>query len=193
MEAERPGPRPGHDMADIIDLMLATGCRIGEILALRWSDLDLDGDKPTLTVAGTIKTERGRGTYRKPRPKSDSSYRTIVLPTFAVEMLVGRHQQAPPNDLDAVFATRNGTWHQVGNVERRWRQIREHSGFHWVTPHTFRKSVATLIADSLDSETAAQQLGHSSSTITKDFYIEKPAVAADVSGLIQSFAGPRGA
>ena len=49
-------------MADIIDLMLATGCRIGEILALRWSDLDLDGDLPTLTVSGTIKTETGTGT-----------------------------------------------------------------------------------------------------------------------------------
>ena len=41
-------------MADIIDLMLATGCRIGEILALRWIDLDLDGDLPILTVSGTI-------------------------------------------------------------------------------------------------------------------------------------------
>ena len=32
-------------MADIMDLLLATGYRIGEILALRWSDLDLDGDR----------------------------------------------------------------------------------------------------------------------------------------------------
>lgn len=37
-------------MVDVIDLMLATGCRIGEILALQWSDLDLDGDLPILTV-----------------------------------------------------------------------------------------------------------------------------------------------
>ena len=56
-------------MADIIDLMLATGCRIGEILALRWSDLDLDLDLPILTVSGTIKTETGKGTYRKGHPE----------------------------------------------------------------------------------------------------------------------------
>lgn len=37
-------------MADIIDLMLATGCRSGEDLALRWSGLDLDGDLPVLTT-----------------------------------------------------------------------------------------------------------------------------------------------
>ncbi|THJ06191.1 hypothetical protein E7Z54_06110 [Nocardioides sp.] len=65
-----PDPGPTGDMADIIDLMLATGCRIGEILALRWSDLELDGDLPVLTVSGTIKTETGKGTYRKSTPKS---------------------------------------------------------------------------------------------------------------------------
>ncbi len=60
VNADRPGPK--YDMADIIDLMLVTGCRIGEILALRWSDLDLDGDLPILTVSGTIETETGTGT-----------------------------------------------------------------------------------------------------------------------------------
>jgi len=34
-------------MADIIDLMLATGCRIGEILALRWSDLTSVANYPS--------------------------------------------------------------------------------------------------------------------------------------------------
>jgi integrase len=70
VNADRPGPMASGDMADIIDLMLATGCRIGEILALRWSDLDLDADLPILTVSGTIKTETGKGTYRKPTPKT---------------------------------------------------------------------------------------------------------------------------
>lgn len=37
VNADRPGPKASSDMADIIDLMLATGCRIGEIFALRWS------------------------------------------------------------------------------------------------------------------------------------------------------------
>ncbi len=134
INADRPGPRTTGDMADITDLMLATGCRIGEILALRWSDLDLDGDLPVLTVSGTIKTEKGKGTYRKPTPKSDSSRRTVVLPRFAAELLRVRREFATPTDNDAVFATRNGTWHQVVNVERRWRQIRKDTGYEWVTP-----------------------------------------------------------
>ncbi len=99
--------------------MLAMGCRIGEVLALRWSDLDLDGDLTTLAVTGTIKTESGIGTYRKSTPKSDASRRTVVLPPFATELLRVRREFATPNQYDAVFATRNGTWHQVVNIERR--------------------------------------------------------------------------
>jgi hypothetical protein len=80
VNADRPGPKANGDMADIIDLMLASGCRIGEVLALRWSHLKLDGDLPTLSVSGTIKTETAEGTYRKPTPKSDASRRTVGAP-----------------------------------------------------------------------------------------------------------------
>jgi integrase len=81
-------------MADIIDLMLATGARIGEILAVRWTDVDLDAARPSLTINETIKTEPGKGTYRKPTPKSDSSVRTVVLPDSAVAVLRRRHEAA---------------------------------------------------------------------------------------------------
>lgn len=186
--ADRPGPRATGDMADIIDLMLATGCRIGEILALRWSDLDLDGGLPTLTVSGTIKTETGKGTYRKTTPKTDASRRTVVLPRFAAELLRVRREFASLNENDAVFATRNGTWHQVVNIERRWRRIRKDTGYEWVTPHTFRKTVATLISEAATSELASRQLGHSSSQVTRDHYIAKPPVSADLSDVLERLA-----
>jgi integrase len=187
VNADRPGPKATGDMADIIDLMLATGCRIGEILALRW-DLDLDSDLPILTVSGTIKTETGKGTYRKPTPKSDASRRSVVLPQFAAELLRMRREFATPNENDAVFATRNGTWNQVVNVERRWRQIRKDTGYEWVTPHTFRKTVATLISEATTSELASRQLGHSSSQVTRAHYIAKPPVSADLSELLERLA-----
>lgn len=187
---ERPGPKASRDMADIIDLMLATGARIGEILALRWADVSLDGARPHLTINGTIKTEPGRGTYRKASPKSDASVRTVALPEFAVAALRRRRASAPETEIDAVFPTRNDTWQQVNNVERRWRQIRKDTGLEWVTPHTFRKTVATLISERVDSETASQQLGHSSPAITREFYISKPAIAADVAHVLEELAGP---
>jgi integrase len=101
--------------------------------------------KPTVTICGTIKTEKDRGTYRKAKPKTDASIRTLVLPRFVIDMLLRRRASEPENDRDAVFATRTGSWHQVGNIERRWRQVRNDSGLEWVTPHVFRKTVATLV------------------------------------------------
>lgn len=189
MGQKRPGPKPTQDMPDIIDMLLATGCRIGEVLALRWSDIDLSATPPTASITGTIKTENGKGTYRKSKPKSDASKRTIALAPFAVAVLMRRRVEQPANHCDAVFATRNGTWHQVGNIERRWRTIRADAGLEWVTPHTFRKTVATLIDRVVDSETAAQVLGHSSATITKEFYVEKDRSTPDVTQLLQGFAG----
>jgi integrase len=133
---KRSGPKATADMADIIDLMLGTGARIGEVLALRWSDVDLDGQR--VQIRATIKTETSVGTYRKPL----ASARSIELPEFAVAMLRRRRCTAREGHIDAVFPTRNGTWQQVNNVERRWRQIRTDAGLDWVTPDLFRHHVA---------------------------------------------------
>jgi integrase len=113
-----------------------------------------------------------------------------VLPDFATAVLRRRQAAARENPNDAVFPTRNGTWQQVNNVERRWRQIRNDTGLDWVTPHTFRKTVATLISERVDAETASQQLGHSSPAITREFYISKPAIAADVAHVLEELARP---
>lgn len=136
MGKDRPGPKSSGDMADIIDLMLATGARIGEVLALRWSDVNLDAR--SLALNATIKTEPGKGTYRKPLADS----RIVGLPEFALTVLRGRRGLLRDADVDAVFPTRNGTWQQVNNVERRWRQIRTEAGLEWVTPNAFRGVLA---------------------------------------------------
>ena len=49
---------------------------------------------------------------------------------------------------------------------------------------------ATLILERVDAETASQQLGHSSPTITREFYISKPAIAADVAHVLEELARP---
>jgi integrase len=185
---QRPGSKASSDMPDIVDLMLAIGARTGEVLALRRADIALDADRPNLTINGTIKTEPGKGTYRKASPRSDSSVRTVVLPDFAIAMLGRRWAAARENPHDSVFPTRNVTWQQVNNVGRRWRQIRKDTGLDWVTPHTFRKTVPTLISERVDAETASQQLGHSSPDITREFYISKPAIAADVAHVLGELA-----
>jgi integrase len=63
------------------------------------------------------------------------------------------------------------------NVRRQWRQARADTGLEWVTPHTFRKTVATLIDKEADAKSAAAQLGHASEDVTNAYYIVKPALA----------------
>ncbi|PZF85851.1 tyrosine-type recombinase/integrase [Micromonospora deserti] len=187
----KSGPRPTGDLADIVDLMLATGARIGEILALRWEDLDLAAERPTLTICGTIVYLKGKGFFRQEWTKTDAGFRTVVLPRFAVGMLMGRKLNAADNPHDAIFASRRGTWLSPQNVRRQWRQARADAGLEWVTPHTFRKTVATLIDKEADAKSAAAQLGHATEQVTNKHYIVKPALAPDSSDILEQLgAGP---
>ena len=180
-----PGPPPSGDLPDIIELFLATGARINEVLALRWSDVDLRGERATVSITGTLVEVKGQGIKRKDRTKTDAGMRTLTLPAFAANVLLRRRVECPPNDLDAVFASRNGTWMSANNVRRQWRSIRTEIGLEWVTPHVFRKTVATLIAREVGSKEAAEQLGHTSPSVTHRHYIERNNVAPDLSELLE--------
>lgn len=134
LSKERAGPRSSGDIADIIEMMIATGARIGEVLALRWADIDLS--TRVVEINATIKTQSGVGTHRKPLARPH----LVALPESAAMLLQSRRRSVPDNFLDAVFPTRNVTWQQVNNVERRWRQIRREAGLEWVTTEAFRRS-----------------------------------------------------
>jgi integrase len=187
----RPGPRHTSDLADIVDLLLATGARIGEILALRWSDLNLGAARATATFSGTLVYVKGTGYYRQPWTKTNAGYRTLTLPRFATDMLLRRQVDATSNPHDAILCSRRGTWLSPHNVRRQWREARKAAGLEWVTPHTFRKTVATLLDREADTKTAAAQLGHSSEEITSTYYIQKANQAPDVSHVLQVL-GSRG-
>ncbi|MGI5521863.1 tyrosine-type recombinase/integrase [Micromonospora sp. CA-259024] len=165
--------------------MLATGARIGEILALRWEDLNLAAERPTLTICGTLVFVKGQGFFRQPWTKSDAGWRMVVLPRFAVGMIMTRKLVAADNPHDAIFASRRGTWLSPNNVRRQWREARADTDLAWVTPHTFRKTVATLIKEETNTKSAAAQLGHSSEEVTATYYIAKPAQAPDVSDILE--------
>ncbi|MFI2664199.1 site-specific integrase [Micromonospora carbonacea] len=171
--------------------MLATGARTGEILALRWADLDLATARPTLTICGTLIFVTGQGFFRQPWTKSDAGYRTVVLPRFAIGMLLAHTLDAADNPHDAIFASRRGTWLSPNNVRRQWRQSRADTDLAWVTPHTFRKTVATLINEETNTKNAAAQLGHSSEEITATYYIAKPVQAPDVSDVLERLGADR--
>lgn len=98
LRKERSGPRSSGDIADIIEVMLATGARIGEELAWRWADIDLGAR--IVEPKATIKTESSVGTFRK----SIARPRVVALPESAAQVLLARRRSTPDNFLDAVFS-----------------------------------------------------------------------------------------
>lgn len=180
-----PGPPPSQDLVDIIDLLLATGVRINELLGLRWCDVEFGVDRTTVTICGTLVQVTGRGLIRQSKPKTRAGYRVLTLPTFAVNVLLRRRVECPPNENDAVFATRTGRWMSASNFRRAWRQIRQEVGLEWVTPHSFRKTVATIIEREVGARAAASQLGHASPTVTEQHYIERNRIAPDLTEVLQ--------
>lgn len=183
----RPGPGPRDtELGHIVDMLLGTGCRIGEVLAFCWADVDFEGG--TVTVNATVRHIKGKGVVRNPKPKSDASRRTLRLPVFALEMLASRVEQADVDLSAPVFPGRGGVWRNPSSVRTQWRQVRAGTGYEWVKPHTFRKTVATLVDQAEGSQSASEQLGHTSDAVTKKHYIARARVAPDVTPVLDQLA-----
>jgi integrase len=93
------------DLPDLVDWMLATGCRIGEALAVRHAlNADskplLDLEASTWEVNATVVRIPQRGLVVQPRPKTAAGWRVVALPTFAVQMARTR----PARDGGIMFA-----------------------------------------------------------------------------------------
>ncbi|TFC83527.1 site-specific integrase [Cryobacterium sp. TMT3-29-2] len=181
------------DLVDAVDVMLGTGMRIGELLALRWSDTDL-GAKPTVTVSGTLIRVKGKPLYRQDEAKTAKSWRIIPLPDHVVEVLLRRKVDAPASKTDAVFATRNGTWWESANFRRTLRAMLEDVGtFTGLHPHALRRAVATIVDGKHGIEDASHLLGHSGIAVTEGHYIGRPDQAPDVTATLATLfaASPR--
>ncbi|MEV6303892.1 site-specific integrase [Actinoplanes sp. NPDC051861] len=182
------GPKKSRACTDLFDLLLATGCRIGEACALRWQDIDPHAG--TLTVAGTMVFLKGTGWERQDFPKTRAGQRTIHLPPFALAMLRRRRTEEPHHRNDPLFASRTGTFVQPDNMRRSLRcALQRQTDLKWVSPHVFRKTVATVLSGQGLVTEAAAQLGHVDESITKKFYIQKPSTAPDVSHALEILVG----
>jgi integrase len=192
-EARPAGGRPhSTDLAHILDILLATGARIGEVLALRWSDIDLDGadGKVTATISGTLVSQKAKGLIRQDHPKTQAGWRTITLPAFAADTLRQVRATWLANPHDVVFPSHAGTLRSPNNVRRQLRDAIGATDYAWVAPHSFRRTVATVLDRERTADDAAAQLGHSDPAVTKTHYIQKAHQAPDVSDVLQRFGRP---
>lgn len=178
------GPARDQDVLDMIDALVGTGVRPGEVLALRWSDGVQLGEIPTVKITGTAKRTKSRGLHRQDYPKTEESERVLRIPDFMASMLRRRKLRSGGNDY--VFPNRDGGLREPANFNRLWRQVRGEK-WAWVTPKSFRAAVATIIDREADSSSAASQLGHTTDAVTRRHYIERDRTATDNSEILQRF------
>ncbi|MEU1970889.1 site-specific integrase [Microbacterium sp. NPDC019599] len=188
-----PGPKPDGQLREIIEVMLGSSARIGEALALRKCDVDMTVSPPTVHIRGTVVVRKGKGVLRQSWPKSHKSDRIVAIPQFAAEVV--RHRLALVDDRDPehlLFFTKRGTPVTPYNARRIFRQVLDDAGLagRGIKPHSFRKTVATLISEEADDEMAAEMLGHSGTAVTRKHYIERKQAANPETAKILEMLAP---
>jgi integrase len=167
----------GRALYPIIALALATGMRRGELLALRWGDVDLD--------AGRIQVERSleqtKAGLRFKEPKTKHGRRTIKIPPSVVAELKAHwtQQQAQrlklgvgrAGDGDLVFSSWEGTARSPNATTREWVRALADNKLPAISLHALRHTHASqLIAAGMDPVAISRRLGHASPTITLNVY-----------------------
>lgn len=178
----------GDPLAIVAELALRLGLRRGELLALRWRDVDLDAG--TLRVAGTMKRRKGGGWYID-EPKTRAGDRVIPLTDHLVAALkVHRKQQLQQRlaagdtwqDLGFVVTTSIGTPMDGRALHRWWAGLfadpdatdEENAGRLQLAArpfHATRRTAVTLMAEAgVPLQVAANIVGHSSIRMTAEVY-----------------------
>lgn len=160
------------------ELAVRIGLRRGEVLGLRWKDVDLvDG---SVTIRQTI--QRVGGELLIAAPKTQRSARRVALPDECVTALRARRAQQRGDrlaagdkwkgaDSDLVFTTKNGTPIEPRNLNRAFTLLCDKAGVRRVRFHDLRHTCASLLHENgADARMIMEVLGHSSIRVTMDIY-----------------------
>ncbi len=169
----------GHPQEALFVLALATGMRRGELLGLKWQDINLDNSVLQVRRALT-RMPTGLG-YQETEPKTKTSRRSIVLTLFANEALkehrtrqLEMKQKAGTawEDHDYVFCTPTGKHLSPGHdVLVQLKKLLKKAGLPDIRFHDLRHSTATLLlSKGVHPKVVQEILGHSEISMTMDTY-----------------------
>lgn len=159
-----------------IVLALNSGLRRGEILGLRWQDLDFEGRQLSVTQS----VEQTSAGLRLKEPKTKRSRRSITLPDVAIETLRKHKIQQSQNrlrlgrdyqDNDLVFPQLDGNLQNPRVFSKDFKRLATRIGLDHVTLHGLRHTHLTmLLRANVHPKIASERAGHSSVAITLDIY-----------------------
>lgn len=158
-------------------IVAATGMRRGEVLGLRWCDVDFDAG--TISVRQTVVDVRGKP-YIKATPKTRAGQRTIPIQTIILDELRA-HRTAQKvrrvavgedwNDHGLVFAANNGNPISPRNAAREYTRLVKESGLPYIRIHDQRHSFASsAIEGGADIKAVSEILGHTDVRTTLNIY-----------------------
>jgi integrase len=158
-------------------LAVSSGMRLGELLGLRWADVDLD--RGSVAVVATLRTIPGMATAFAP-PKTTRSRRRVELSESVVAAL-SAHKVATIEerwragqlwqDHDLVFPNVLGRPRNPSNIIRAFHPLLERAGLPRIRFHDLRHTAATLmLGRGVHAKLVSDMLGHASIGITLDTY-----------------------
>ena len=168
----------------LVHMLLITGARRGEVLGLKWSEVDFDRNQ--IHICNNILYSPDRGIYED-TPKTATSNRYVTLPAETMQLLrqyrvwqneerlrLGEYYQYQ----GFVFTQENGRPMHPDSVTSWLSKFSKRHGLPHINPHAFRHTMASMLYfNGVDSVSISKRLGHAQVSTTADIYAHVMAEA----------------
>lgn len=171
----------GHKWEALFTLALATGMRQGELLGLKWQDINFaTGTLQVRRILTRVPSRTSPRVFIEAEPKTQHSRRSITIASFAIESLQQHRQRQEETRLkadafwqehDYVFCTLTGTHLRPNHVVDEFKKLLKKAELPDIRFHDLRHSAATLLLSlGVHPKVVQELLGHTQISMTMDIY-----------------------